>query len=364
MDRLTFRKCRESRLPSAIGKTDYHELLDAVNAAQAQLLTAGEAGDEGWAGTWAEMVFEIDRCHPYLTTPRGVARLEAIAPCGTPIPVRNQFYEYLLFGNGRLPKDDRWQHWNVDGQAMERNNAVTFIDLNTAHGAQNVIVFMSPADIAAGKKVLIQGNDATGQPVWTKDDHGHPMQGEWITGISPFASSQFQYTKLTGIQKDPTDYPTQIFQLDPVWGLQEPLVVMEPSETTAWYRRYYLNSLPYGCCHSRSLQSDCGCGCGKKREMVLVYAIAKLDLVPVTCDTDYCLIQNLEAIIAQAQSNRYQLMDTTEAAQKAAERHHAAISLLQGELAHKEGKNNPSISFQPFGSAHLRKYGVGAQTFR
>src|ERR1700691_6120959 len=70
----------------------------ALNTAQERLLYAKEANDFGWTGGWAEMVFSVDREHPYITCNRGIARLEAMDICSRPVALNNQFYEYLLFG--------------------------------------------------------------------------------------------------------------------------------------------------------------------------------------------------------------------------------------------------------------------------
>ncbi len=87
--------------------------------------------------------------------------------------------------------------------------------------------------------------------------------------------------------------------------------------------------------------------------------MAKLDLIPAQVPTDYLLIQNLEALIAECQSIRFGDMDTPTSKQMAQERHIQAIRLLNGELTHFLGKDRPAIEVKPFGSATLRRAGVG-----
>ena len=89
-------------------------------------------------------------------------------------------------------------------------------------------------------------------------------------------------------------------------------------------------------------------------------AIAKLDLIPVMTDTDYCLIQNLEAITEQCASIRYSEMDSPQAKDLSRERHNIAISYLNGELNHYLGKNEPAVSLEVFGSAKLNRRKIGA----
>jgi hypothetical protein len=91
-------------------------------------------------------------------------------------------------------------------------------------------------------------------------------------------------------------------------------------------------------------------------------AMVKLDLVPVRVDTDYLLIQSLEAVIAEAQSIRLGDMDSAGAKQQAQERHVQAIRYLNGLSAHYEGTEQPAVLFSPFGSAHLSRQMIGYQT--
>ena len=99
MQRLRLIDCRLSRLPSVVGlcQADIPGIAQFVNSAQRRLLMCKEAGDEGWWGTFAEISFLANRHHPYITLPREIARIEAMSVCDRPVPVNNQFFEYLEF---------------------------------------------------------------------------------------------------------------------------------------------------------------------------------------------------------------------------------------------------------------------------
>lgn len=367
MRRLTLGQFRLSRGPQSLGiaPEDVNGCAQILNAAQERLLYAKEQGDEGWNGCWAEMVFAVDSQKPYLTLPRGVARLESIDVCGRPTPLYNQFYEYLEFGNGRMPKQDRWRSLTARGflsAGYARNNAVLMNDLMDS--PQQIMVKAcnvsdyQPTNTGLPKRVLVQGLDEKSMPVWTQDGP-NTVEGEFVT-LAAGATTTHEFSFISGIQKDVTSGPVQIFQSDPYWGSLELLSHMEPTETTASYRRYYLNGLPCGCCRFDRLwvpSQKTGCPC-KPRQFVLITALAKLDLIPVIGDTDYTVIQNLEALIAECQSVRYSEMDSAVAMQKSAERHLAAVRLLIGELSHYQGKNTPSIDFRPFGSASLNRVNI------
>ena len=107
MPRLRLIDFRLSSGPQAVGlcADNIVGCAEYVNSAQRRLVFAKEAGDEGWWGSWAEVAFNgVSRSTPYITTPRNVARVEAIDICDRPVQLNNQFMEYLQFGNGRLPK--------------------------------------------------------------------------------------------------------------------------------------------------------------------------------------------------------------------------------------------------------------------
>lgn len=348
---------RLSRGPQAIGlcATDTARLALMVNSAQQRLLYAHESGDEGWHGTWAEMAFTATRANPYITTPRDVARIEKMAICQHPVKIENPFYDYLQFGCGPVPKscwhNDYGSKWAAT--AHTRNNAVTFTDLSTP--PQYIRIYTADTtgadtDATHPHRVLIQGTDSNGNTVYSMDA-GAQVQGIFVNLELPFAdvmqaSLPLAFNTITGIQKDVTSAPIQIFQVDPATGAEVLLHIMEPSETVASYRRYYLHRLPAYCCNA----SD---------DTIAVTGICKLELIPVTVDTDYLLIQNLEALIEECQSVRYSESDSEVGKKMAADRHAQAIRLLQGELVHYLGKERPALSFHPFGSASLAHKGLG-----
>jgi hypothetical protein len=354
MQRLRLVDLLNSRLPGVLGlcAADIKNVASYVNAAQEQLLHAFESGDEGWWGTFAEVQFEASRSTPYITMSREIARIEMLDVCSKPVPLRNQFWEYLQFGNGRMPKQRPWCNWPRFTQGMTRNNAVTFIDPLPSPNPFLIKIYMTNTpDEQGSKRVLLQGTDSTGSVIYTKDGP-NKVVGQFMPLAFPFAIAPLEMTTITGIQKDVTDGAVQIFQSDPA-GIQPDvlLLTMEPSETTASYRRYYLDHLPCWCCQPVPPQTS--------PQPVTVNAIVKLDLVPVQFQTDYCTIQSMEAIILKCQSIRMSKMDTVTAISKSAEYHKEAIRLLIGQNTHYYGKDTPAIRFSPFGSADLRRVRIG-----
>lgn len=352
MQRLRLYDCRNSRLPATIGlcQADIRGIAEYINSAQRRLIYAKETGDEGWWGTWAEIAFNVDQTNPLITLPREIARLEAIDICKCPVPIYNQFYEYLRFGNGRMPKTTLSCPSVIN--VFTRNNSPTFRDLS---GPPQILKIVASDATDRGKRVLIQGLDNNNNPIYSQDGVNR-VAGVFVVLDTPFVSCPTQLNSITGIQKDVTNGNVQYFQVNPTTGEEILLLTMEPSEQTGWYRRYFLNPLPRNCCSGLVAS---GCEVQANLSTVQVTAIAKLELIPVTVDTDYCLIQNLEALIEECQSIRYSTIDKAVAKQMAQEKHTQAIRLLNGELGHYLGTQQPAVSVKPFGSARLERQRIG-----
>lgn len=353
MPRLRFIDYRNSRAPKVLGfcNDDRRNLADYANSAQRRLIFAREAGDEGWWGTWAEIAFSnVSRTRPYITCPRSVARLEKLNVCTRPVPIQNQFYEYLDFGNGRLPKRcQRQAGWcSCNTQCLTRNNVISFAD-QTVSPCYIRAYTTNVSDTSGNYHVLIQGLDE-GDNVVKSQVVEQIVDGEYLTLASPFVQSTNKFNRLTGFQKDPTIGDIQFFQVDPDTGDETLLLIMEAGETVSGYRRYYINSLPANCCGTSGPVQD-----------VTVTAIAKMELIPVSVDTDYLLIQNLEALIEESISLRMSEMDNANAQQLAAIHHVNAVRMLNSEITHYLGKQIPAVNFAPFGSARLECQKIGIQ---
>lgn len=351
MNRLRLADFLNSRGPGLIGlcASDVAGCAEAVNAAQERLMTAREAGDTGWWGGWAEMAFDVDTTDPYLTAPRDVARIQRVNVCTFPVNIQNQFYEYLQFGSGNWPKTTCSTTLGAPLEVYSRGFFPTFTNIDSV--GKTIRAYLSSTD-DIGRRVLISGLDNNSQPLISTDDY--TRNGLWLTLANPYADlmvsgAQVEVSKITALQKDVTVGPVSFYEVDLTTGAQVLLVTMQPSESVAAYPRYYFSGLPSDCCGIPVTTSG----------TIQVVALAKLDLIPCRCDTDYLLIQSKEALIAECESGFLQNVQTTDAKQQAAERHRAAIRLLQGQLVHFEGQDNPAFSFAPFGTADLSLLKVG-----
>lgn len=346
--RTNFAAVRRSRIPGAIGidSADRPTLASYVNEAQWRLLQA--AGEAGWWGTWARMAFTVSRDDPFITVPREVARLIDIDVCRIPVMIQNQFYEFLQFGVGEQKPDLDCQNRNCNStcgvQAYDRGEFPTFKDITS--GSMVRVYMTNPADNT--KRIFFSGTNSSGLPIYTIDG-GNQVNGFFLNldSTQPFVEYMVPIGQLTAISKDITYGPVQVFDVNLTTGDQTLIAVLAPGETTASYRRYYLQGLPRRCCE-----------CDVATDEVQVAALAKLDMIPVTVDTDYLLISNIPALKEECLSIRYGEMDTAEAFQAAEVKHKKAIRLLNQELIHYLGKQLPAIGFKPFGYDTLERAGL------
>lgn len=334
---------------------DVYSNSKTANRVQRRLMTCRENGDTGWWGGYAQFAFNVTQSNPFITLPRGSARLIRIDACNHPIPISNQFQEFLEFGDGHWPQQfcsDISQCVAGPLSGFRRNTVPTFTDLATPGNGLRIFV-ANAAD--AGKRVLVGCTDANGQVIYTIDNEVQ-VNGVFVTLASPFADVILPETtipielgSITAIQKDITLGPVSFYQVNLTTGASSLLLTMEPGETVAGYSRYYLNALPKNCCPPPDGQTD----------TVQILGMVKLDLVPAQVYTDYLLIQSIDAMVAEAQAARLGDSDAPTAKQQAAERHREAIRYLQGQLVHFEGKEFPAMKFSPFDGESLARQKIG-----
>lgn len=349
MQRTRLIDFRTSRGPASVGicQSDLPGCAAIVNSAQQRLITAREAGDTGWYGSWVKMVFNVSRNEPVIVLSRDVVRLINADVCNYPVRIQNEFFEMLEFGVG-LQSDNACLARQRAIQMFNRGVYPLFSDI-VPSGKTVRVRLSDAADVS--KRVLIQGEDDNGMTIYSLDG---PVQvlGEFLSLVSPFVDTPQTISKVTGVQKDITLGPVSFYEVD-AGGNERLVLTMQPGETTASYRRMLVNGVPCSCC-------DTGGSSCSTTSTAQITAMAKLELIPARVDTDYLLIQNIEALIAECQAIRFSEMDSESSKKLAAERHREAIRYLQGELVHREGKQWPAVNFAPFGHARLRHDLIGS----
>lgn len=347
--RPRFLDFRSSLGPTTVGlcATDITTLLAYANEAEQRLIEDPMSPEDGWYGSEVVMRFNVSRSEPSIVAPQNVARIMGIDVCKSPVRINNQFYEFLEFGPGFQPKgclnangSSISRHCQGPIMAYERETVTTFSPLLAT--PQYIRAYVSdPADV--GRKALVQGKDSNGQIVRFLDALANASGlGESITFSSPFTDSTNLFSEITGIQKQKTFGEVQFFQVDATSGQESPLLVMGPSETTASYRKYFVNNLP-------NVPQDAS----GTPSTVQVLALCKLDFVPLTCDSDYLNLQSVPALIDACQWLRMSRMDVPGAQQLAEVKYQSALRLLYGKLQHYEGVTNPALQRHIFGSNRM-----------
>jgi len=348
MERPRLMDFMASRGPGLLGicSTDVAGCAAIVNAATERLLYAKEVGDSGWIGTWSELQFSASQTEPLITTPFDVARIQSINLCTNPIPLVNEFYSYLRFGFGRWPKSSCAANRCAPLVAYDRGKFPTFSDIIPPDKKVRVRLTDS-GDV--GKRVLLQSKDANGQVRYSLDGTVQ-VTGDFLELAAPFVDSPDVVSQVLGIQKDVCLGPVSFYELDTVGATERLILTMQPGETTASYRRYYIGGLPTSCCSAPPATPG----------TVQLTAICQLAFVPVAVTTDWLVIPSIEALINECQCGRYLGIDEANAKQMAQFHHGQAIRLLQGQSVNDQGALSPAVSFAPFGSARLSRQRIGS----
>lgn len=329
MPRITLADIRQSDFPEECGQCagNLPQIAALVNRAQSRLMEAG--GETGWWGSWVKVAFEVDPATPYITLPRAFCRIINMDVCREPVRIHNEFYEVLPGGVGlkgpfNVPD---WCGCNIAG--YERTGSPTMVD--TEKGRYVRVYPTNAAD--AGKTMLITALDQNDLPIYAADG----STGFYLTLAMPFAQSTFLVNSISAVQKDVTAGDVLMKSVDPVSGAEVSLSRYAPTEVNPLYRRYYITRLPMTC--------QCA-----TTGTVTVTAMCKYECWPIYLDTDQCIIQSLEALIEEGKAIRLSKMETSEAL-KESEFHHAkAIKILQNQLRHYMGEQEPAVTVNRFGN--------------
>lgn len=312
-----------------------------ANRCQQRLINAG--GETGWWGGWAKIVFNITRANPFITLPREFARAIGLNVCKAPIRIQNEFYEVLEAGIGLRP-GTCITPWCGAMQGFERGSFPTLVDLPS--GPQFLRAYTTDDRDPDQKRMLIDALDDNGNRIYS-DDGGSQVRGFYLNFTAPFVTSGFTVTQLVSVLKDATYGDVILVAVDPATGLETQLARYAPDELSPAYRRYYIDQLPQNCCSTLT------------PGVVQVTATCKYEFIPVVRDTDYLIIGNEEAMIEEGKSLRYSDMDSSDAFSLEQKSHNRAIKLLQDELTHYLGRENPAINFAPWRNDTLERSRIG-----
>lgn len=272
MPRVTYKDFQNSRIPAAAGQCpNTPKLLAWLNEAQERLLYEGK-----WWGTFARLRICADSgC---ITLPPQIATIEAVAICGRPIVIRDNWFEFLENGMGLRNECSCWP------ECLARGEYPTFTDIT---GTDKKLLFLCDLTADVGKQVLALGYDANGNWIRTQQN-GDWQDGELITlSQSPGTQSVNLFTSLTGVQL-PSDMKGQTWLYS--YSTTDTTLIMlghyQYFETNPSYARYFVPRLN-SCIKSQSAGS-----CNK----VQVEMVGKMAFIPTVNPSDYLIIPCLPAL--------------------------------------------------------------------
>src|SRR5215831_4435621 len=295
--RVTLADAKNSRLPSQVGSCGTDPLtgqtdprfLNLLNEAQERLVYAGM-----WWGLIQKWRFcATDGC---IALPSQFATLEAVAVCGRPIAVRDQFYEFLENGFGIRGQNITTTTQGtispccggVSGvcgvqEALYRGHYPTFADIQPP-GKQLQLVCDKLSDV--GKTVLCLGYDDNNNWIRTLQN-GVVSDGEVVSlSQAPGTNSVSNFSVVTDLQPPQNlDGQWWLYEFTVSGGAQRLIGQYQYFDVRPTFARYFFPAIlptvgqPPGSC-----------------SQILVEALVKLEFIPAKRDTDYLIIGNLPAL--------------------------------------------------------------------
>lgn len=270
--RITFGDIKDSRLPKVLGLAPCSsEFRELVSEAQQRILT----GPEIWWEAYQKYAFTVT--NGYITWPRQVASIISVTVDESPVPIRNEWFEYLETGYGMRSSTN---HPCNGLDLVDRGTACLFNDIDTSGNAKTLKLYSTLPE-TAGQYFVVMGYDVDG--VWVRTQHGGSwVDGEYITiptlSTTPRTSNK-QWSSITGIIKPETNGDMYLYESDAVGATQRLIGIYESDETRPSYRRTYLSGLPDD-------MDDC----------CTVTAQVRRELLPIRNDNDFLIIGNMPAL--------------------------------------------------------------------
>lgn len=311
--RLTFGSVKVS-LARVLGyNTTDARVAEYCSRAQERLLHKGK-----WVGTYGRFrVCVNDGC---LTWPREIETIEAVAVCGCPYTIRNEWYEFLGNGPGVIAEDT-----GLCSTLVDRGDACAFDDVK---GTGKKLAVYCDGNEAAGATILLRYYRGDSNAKLYTTVSGQSTEGEYITLPAGGGYAYSTYECMPGgfydCVKPATLRTVRIYEYTVAGGALKPLAYYEPDETNPVYRR---SLIP---CLSNSCNDGPTEGCGTS----VVDVVGKFRQRAVSKDSDSLIIQSGEAIRLMVQSIRAE-EDGLEAIALAREQ--MAERILDQQLRHYMG---------------------------
>lgn len=266
--KLTFAQVKASTLPAAVNLPACDtRFLALVNEAQQRLIMR--------PATWYDFhyKYQVSVVEGLITWPREIASISAISKCCNPVPLRNEWFEFIESGYGLRVCDE--STCSQINEALDRGLSPLSRDLS---GNFKVKLYndLSSDD---GDVVIVKGLDSNGNWVRTLYS-GSYIDGERINTSTTGTLSSTTFSSVTEIVKPVSDGAFRLYEYDSSDSTQTQIGVYQWDETVPRYRRTYVGGICDG------------------TVTTVINVIAKREFIPVRSDNDVLLIGNLPALKA------------------------------------------------------------------
>lgn len=306
-----------------------------LNRSQYRMLQRGD-----WMGSSQLVRFCISTgC---ITLPRQVERVDEAMLNGTPLTMRNPWYQFVPPVSARC--GDGWWGgfgpFTLPGGSMEdRGLYATFKDINP--GSKKIRIYPdSPND--AGEEVYIQANDDDNNPIIEDPEYN----GFKLTLAMPYVESSYFVSTILGVIKPVTEKNLNLYEVDTTDNNSRRLIaIYEPSETTVELRRYKVPG--FNCCSDAAAEST---------TTKTLLALVKIKHLPVSRPTDYLVIENPAAFEEMIRCLEKKDADQVDQAQRA---ELDAVRELNLEKRNRSPKQQITVALRTQGTAATFRKNIG-----
>ena len=272
------------------------------------------------SGRWKGMLVELDldATQGYVTLPRRCEAVLGITVDKAPRTPFSRWYSFVPGGPGQVTSSG---HGGLELVLDAGDNHPVFRDPPYESFRLRVKV-PSTSDRDTGNYVVLKGNDADGNPVYSADG----SEGLLLNLTTESNTSTQYFSSLTGVLKPLTNGYLTLWAVNSQ-NQETQIGEYEPGETNICYRRY------------RILRADDG-------QTPTVRVLCKRRFVPVTSENDDIIPDNMGALKLGLISLKYE--DTNDL-ERATEYFQRALSLLNAELKETRGSQFNTLRFSPHG---------------
>lgn len=227
--KLLLSEVQGSRIPEVLGiPACDSRFLQIVNEAQQRLVM----GPEHW---WdLRYKYALTVTEGLITWPREIAAIESVAVCCMPIPIRNEWFEFLEAGYGLRNCEGECA---CEAQLFARGESPLMDDLD---GDRKMKVYGDVTESGSAQLTVFGYDDNDN---WVRTNPG----GNWQDGESILIAvggtlGTKTFSRITGVSKPVTNGIVRLYQYNAADASQSVIGIYQWDETVPRYRRSYLGS--------------------------------------------------------------------------------------------------------------------------